>query len=222
MSKEKIKQLPMPDYSKSEELFNSISHIVGVVLGVAITSIALTASFLNQSSLSHIIALIIYGISLIALYLNSALYHGLSPKIEFKKVMRIVDHCTVYLLVAGTYTPVCILGLGFTFQSILMLSLVWAGCILGIILNIIDMTKMWIKVVSMILYIMIGWIIIFFPELYSLPTNTFFYILFGGIAYTLGSILYGIGAKKRWFHSIFHIFCLLGTLLHALGIITLL
>jgi hemolysin III len=137
-------------------------------------------------------------------------------------VFQIIDHCTIYVLIAGTYVPVTLLGLA-SYQpyNYIILGVVVLLAILGVVLNATMMRKIVVKVISMILYIAVGWgIIFFYPWLIAGPMGmmgTWFLIL-GGITYTIGSILYGIGSKKRYWHSIFHMFVVLGTVFQFLSV----
>lgn len=168
-----------------------------------------------------IISGIIMGISMIVLYTMSSIYHGLSPNLKAKKVFQIFDHCAIFLLIAGTYTPFCLCTLrnyntklGWTIFAI-----IWTTAIFGIIINSIDIKKY--KIISMICYLLMGWCIIFkISILPSLLTKTGFYLLLaGGIVYSLGAILYILGKKKKYIHSIFHIFILIATMLHFLCVL---
>ena len=152
---------------------------------------------------------------MIILYTMSSIYHGLKPERKAKKVFQILDHCSIFLLIAGSYTPFCLVTfreydavLGWTIFGI-----IWAIAILGITLNAIDIKKY--KVFSMICYLGMGWCIIFtaklLPKLLGIPGLVL--LVSGGIAYTVGAILYGLGRKKRYMHSIFHLFILLGSIL---------
>ena len=133
-----------------------------------------------------------------------------------KKVMQVLDHCTIFLLIAGSYTPFALCtfreydaAIGWTIFGI-----IWAMAIIGIILNAIDLKKY--KKFSMICYLGMGWAVIFKANLLPvlLPTGGLVLLVAGGIAYTIGAILYGIGKKHKWMHSVFHLFILLGSLLH--------
>ena len=168
-----------------------------------------------------IISGIIMGISMIVLYTMSSIYHGLSPNLKAKKIFQIFDHCAIFLLIAGTYTPFCLCTLrnyntklGWTIFAI-----IWTTAIFGIIINSIDIKKY--KIISMICYLLMGWCIIFkISILPSLLTKAGFYLLLaGGIVYSLGAILYILGKKKKYIHSVFHIFILIATMLHFLCVL---
>ncbi len=208
----------LPDYTKGEEIMNMVSHIVGGVLGIFALILCVVHSA-GKGNLCSLVASAIYGVSMIALYAVSSIYHGLRPGMG-KKVMQVVDHCTIYFLIAGTYTPFALcairpvhpaLGWGmFLFE--------WALAALAVTLTAIDLKKY--DVFSMICYIGMGWAILPFAKLMlrllSLPG--FLLLLGGGIAYTIGAVLYGIGSRKRWMHSVFHIFVVLGSLLQFLSV----
>ncbi len=145
----------------------------------------------------------------------SSIYHGLNPNSKAKKVFQVLDHCSIFLLIAGSYTPFCLV----TFMEYnpvfgwTIFGVIWALAFIGIALNSVDIKKF--KVFSMITYLVMGWFIVFsvklLPEL--LGKMGFILLLAGGIVYTIGAILYGVGKKKKYMHSVFHIFILLGSIL---------
>ena len=199
------KKIELPKYKLGEELVNAISHGVGVLFSITVLILCIVKS----SSGLALFSSLFYGISSIILYLMSCLYHSFKPN-NAKRIFRIFDHCSIYLLIAGTYTPLVLLILpakiGWTIFGI-----VWSLAIIGITLNSIDLKKF--KVISMILYLSMGWCILFsFKTLWD-NMNHFgiLLILLGGIIYTLGSVLYGFGKRKRYMHSMFHIFCLMAS-----------
>ena len=162
-----------------------------------------------------VVSSVIYGITMIVLYTMSSIYHGLKPERKAKKVFQVLDHCSIFLLIAGSYTPFCLVSfreynpvLGWTIFGI-----IWAMAILGIVLNSIDIKKY--KIFSMICYLGMGWCVIFtanlLPMLLGIPGVIL--LVAGGIAYTVGAVLYGVGKKKKYIHSIFHLFILLGSIL---------
>lgn len=220
MSLDELKTLKLPNYTKGEEKFNWISHAIGILMGVIVLIICLTLAVHKSNDTSHVISLIIYGLSMCAVYFISTIYHKSTPLSFSKRIRRVLDHCTIYLLIAGTYTPLCIISFFTTWQGVLLLTLEWILAIGGIILTSVWFENKIAKTISFIFYIILGWAFMFFPSLMSLLSPTsFLLILFGGIVYTIGSVLYAIGHSKTYFHCIFHIFCLLGTIIQALGII---
>ena len=158
---------------------------------------------------------------MIILYTMSSIYHGLSPRLKAKKVFRILDHCSIFLLIAGSYTPfaLCTLREYDLATGWIIFAVIWIMAILGITLNAIDLKKY--KVFSMICYLAMGWCIIvkinLLPAL--LGIKGFILLLAGGIVYTIGAILYGIGKKRKYIHSVFHIAICIGNLLQFLCIL---
>lgn len=214
MRRTKLIDRVLPTYTKGEEIFNMTSHIVGGVLGIVATILCTIFAAIHGNTYG-IVSGAIYGASLIILYTMSSIYHGLSPKLFSKRVFQILDHCTIFLLIAGCYTPVALCNIrevdsasGWTIFGV-----IWALAIIGIVLNSIDLKKF--KVFSMICYLLMGWCIIFRVDLLikSVDMSGIILLVAGGIDYTIGAILYGIGKKHKYFHSIFHLFILLGSFL---------
>ncbi len=217
--KSKLCHIDIPSYSFKQERFNTISHLLGVPIGVAIIIISSCLFAFHDLSSPYYLGLLIFGFSTIILYSVSGVYHAKNPADEYgKKLMRIIDHCTIYVLIAGTYTPICIYLLDKTVIGLVMLIIQWSCAIIGIVINAINLTNKWIKTISMILYLVMGWLLLFTGAFLYLPQNAFTYLLIGGISYTVGSILYGIGHKKLSFHSVFHVFVLLGTIIQSIGV----
>lgn len=216
MKRTKLCDRILPSYTFAEELLNAISHGVGAILGVSVLLLCMMKSYGNTLSF---IGCAIYGISMIALYTVSTLYHSLRPGTA-KKVFQIIDHCTIYILIAGTYTPI-LLAAFVPYAPIVgwgLLGLQWGVSILAIVLNAIDLRKF--RVFSYTAYIILGWAIIFVaPTAFKLiaPAGLLF-LLLGGISYTIGAILFAFGKKYRWFHSVFHIFVILGSALQFVAI----
>lgn len=215
MKRTKLSDRVLPTYTRGEEIFNMVSHILGAVLGI-VAIILLPIISAKHSNGYGIVSGVIFGISILLLYSMSSLYHGLSPKLKAKKIFQIIDHCSIFILIAGSYTPfsLCTLRIYDEITGWTIFSIIWISALLGIIFNSIDLKRY--KIPSMILYLLMGWCIIFkasiLPTLLTIPG--FILLITGGIVYTIGAILYGIGKKVKWMHSIFHIFIFLGTLLH--------
>ena len=214
MERIKLRDRILPKYTKGEEIFNMTSHIVGAVLGIVATVLCIVFAAIREN-VYGVVSGAIYGVTMIILYTMSSIYHGLSPKRYSKKVFQVLDHCSIFLLIAGSYTPfaLCTIREYDTASGWIIFGVIWAFAILGIVLNSIDIKKF--KVFSMICYLVMGWCIVFkitlLPQL--LGTAGFVLLLLGGIAYTVGAILYGLGKKHKYMHSIFHLFILLGSLL---------
>lgn len=214
MKRTKLIDRVLPTYTKGEEIFNMVSHIVGSVFGVGVLVLCIIVSAMHHN-VYGVISSSIYGTTMIILYTMSSIYHGLSPKCKGKKVMQVLDHCTIFLLIAGSYTPfaLCTFREYNTATGWIIFGIIWAMAILGIVLNAIDLKKY--KVFSMICYIGMGWAIIFKANLLPklLGINGTILLVLGGVAYTIGAILYGIGKKHKYIHSIFHLCILLGSIL---------
>lgn len=220
MKRTKLKERNLPKYSKGEEIFNMVSHIVGGALGVIATVLCVVFAAIHKN-VYGIISGSIYGTTMILLYTMSSIYHGLKPNTTSKKVFQIIDHCTIYLLIAGSYTPFALCtfreyntAIGWTIFGI-----VWGLAILGVTLNSIDLKKY--KIFSMICYIVMGWCVIFRIDIIfkTIGINALILLLAGGISYTVGTIFYGLGRTKKYMHSIFHLLILLGSILHFICIL---
>lgn len=207
------KSIKIPNYSLSEELINSISHGLGAIFAI----VALVLLLVKSSQAIEYVTVSIYGTTMILLYIISCIYHALSPKIAGKKVLRVLDHCNVYLLVYGTYIPATLLAIRGALGWILF-SFVSLITLIGIILSSINTDKF--QKLEVICHLLNGWsALIAIKQLYlNIGINGLILLISGGIMYTLGAILYGLGAKKKYMHSIFHFFCLAGTILHFLTI----
>lgn len=208
-----MSKIEMPEYSLGEELISSISHGIGALLGIT----ALVLSVVFSKNPITIVSSAIYGTTLIILYLISCLYHSFSPRIKAKKVFRVLDHDSIYLLIFGTYMPYLLVSIGgskgWTLWGILL-----GLSILGIVFNSINLEKF--KNISLISYILMGWIIIFsFKDVYnSIGFYGTLYLILGGVFYTIGALFYRLGKKIKYMHSIFHLLVLAGSIFHFFSI----
>lgn len=220
MQRIKLKDRILPTYTKGEEIFNMTSHIVGGALGIVATVLCVVFAAIH-GNVYGVVSGAIYGVTMIILYTMSSIYHGLSPKRYSKKVFQVLDHCSIFLLIAGSYTPfaLCTIRSYDPVTGWVIFGVIWFLAILGIVLNSIDLKQF--KVFSMICYLLMGWCIIMkinvLPKL--LGTTGFALLLAGGIAYTVGAILYGLGKKHKYVHSIFHLCILLGSFLQFMCIL---
>lgn len=215
----KLSERHLPNYTRGEEIMNMVTHIVGGALGIAALTLCVIFAALN-GNVYGVVGSAIYGGCMVALYTLSSVYHGMRPGTG-KKVMQILDHCTIYFLIAGTYTVVALSALRPVYPELGwgMFAFQWALTALAVTLTAIDLKKY--RIFSMICYICMGWAILpFMKEILNVLTMPgFILLLTGGIGYTIGAVLYGIGSKKRWMHSVFHIFVVLGSLLQFLCIL---
>ena len=208
----------LPAYTRGEELFNMITHIVGGGLGVLALIACVIVAALHQN-VWGIVSGAIYGFCVILLFSMSSIYHGLriGPP---KRVFRILDHCTIYVLIAGTYTPV-VLGQFrevFPLDAWLIFGVIWGLAVIGITLTGIDRKRF--SAFAMVCYLGMGWMVVFrinrLIEVLGLPF--FILILIGGVLYTVGAVFYGFGGKKKYMHSVFHLFVNGASILHSVAI----
>lgn len=214
-----LENVNLPYYTESEDKANSISHIVGVFFGIA----AMIILLIKSQDLSHIISSIIFGTAMIILYSGSSIYHRLSPG-KAKKIARLVDHSVIFVLITGTSIPLMILDVlpYYKTLAIICITLSVVTAILGITLTFIDQEKF--KVLQMVLYMILGWMCIFlFYPIYKYDENAlllFGLLILGGVIYTVGTVFYSVGRYKRYYHFIFHLFILGGTVVHFIAFLT--
>lgn len=208
-----MNKIELPNYSIGEELINSISHGIGVLFGIA----ALVLSIVYSNEPIKIISVSLYGITLIILYLVSCLYHSFSSINKAKKIFRILDHDCIYLLILGTNIPYLLISVG-GIKGWILFGILLFLTITGIILNSINLEKY--KNISLISYILMGWIILLsFKKLYlTIGYEGLLLLILGGILYTIGVIFYKLGKKIKYMHSVFHLFVLAGSMLHFFSI----
>ena len=219
MKRTPIDKRELPDYTRGEEIMNMVSHIVGGGIGVVVLILGILFAARKRDGWG-VVSAVLYGLAMIWLYTMSSVYHGLRPS-RAKKVMQVLDHCTIYALIAGTYTPVLLAGIRPLYPVLawVCFGVEWGLVALATTLTAIDLKKY--NVLSMICYIGMGWMIVLvLPQTIEAITRPgFYWLLAGGIAYTVGAVLYGIGSKRRWFHSVFHLFVVLGSILQAAAIL---
>ena len=220
MERTKLKDRILPTYTKGEEIFNMTSHIVGGALGVVALVLCVVFAAV-RGNVYGVVSGAIYGATMIVLYTMSSIYHGLKPNLTAKKVFQIIDHCSIFLLIAGTYTPIALCSLR-EYSPVLgwtIFGVIWALAALGITLNSIDLKKY--SVFSMICYLGMGWCIIVAakPAWQAAGSFCMNMILAGGILYTIGAVFYGFGRKKKYIHSVFHLFVVAASIVHFLAIL---
>ncbi len=218
MTRTKLSKRSLPTYTRGEEIFNTVSHIVGGSFGILVLITATVYSALTSDAWS-IVSAAIYGVSMVVLYTASSIYHGLRAGLA-KKVFQVIDHCTIYFLIAGTYTPVLLTIMRREAPAVswMLFAVVWGLAALGAIFTAIDLKKY--SVFSMICYIGMGWCILFAAPvaLKVIPISALLWLLFGGISYTIGAVLYGLGRKKKYMHSLFHLLVVLGSILQFVAV----
>lgn len=222
MTRTKLKDRILPPYTKGEEIMNMVTHIVGGAMGIVAVTLCVIMAALH-SNVYGVVSGAIFGATMIILYTMSSIYHGLKPHLTAKKVFQVIDHCSIFILIAGTYTPIVLctvreispaLGWGY-------FGVVWAVAILGIALNAVDLKKY--DRFSLICYLVLGWCIIFSIKTVAqgIGFGGMVFLAGGGIAYTVGAVFYAIGKKKnvKYIHSVFHLFVDLGSFLHFMCIL---
>lgn len=214
MTRTKLRDRVLPAYTRGEETFHMVSHIAGGAFAIAVLAVCVTVPALRRNAWG-VAGGVVFGVTMILLYTMSSIYHGLRPEIP-KKVFQIIDHCAIFFLIAGTYTPIALVSLRVPHPAIAwgLFAFIWGVTALGVSLNAIDLRKF--RVFSMICYIGLGWSLMLFSRqlLAVLPHWAFVWLLAGGVCYTVGSILYMLGKKRRYMHSVFHLFVVAGSALH--------
>ncbi len=203
-------------YSVGEEIFNSVSHGVsalGAIVGCSVM-VTMAACFGN---LRAVVTSLVFGLSLIVMYTMSTLYHAF-PFEKVKRIFRIFDHSSIPLLIAGSYTPFCIILLDGNTKGIVVACVVWLCAILSIVLNVVNLDRF--EKLNLALYVFMGWAALFALKdiVLALPQNGFILLAAGGISYTVGIIFYKM-AKIPYMHSVWHLFVTLGSLLHFLCVV---
>ena len=210
--------MELPPYTRGEEIFNMVSHIVGGAFGAAALVICVVTAFMHDN-IRGVIGGAVYGVSMITVYTISSVYHGLKINTA-KKVMQVLDHCDIYFLICGSYTPILLTGC-YDYKPALcwsMLAAVWGVSAAGIVFKAIDLHKY--RVFTTACYFIVGWSAVFVvkPMLNAFPLRFVIWIVTGGVIYTLGMIFFGLAKRYRYFHSIFHLFILAGSVIQFFGI----
>ena len=211
-------------YSKGEEIFNWVSHTVGATLGIAALVLMIVFAARGNGTAIDIVGVCIFGVTLITLYTISTLYHALTNE-KAKKVFRVLDHCSIYFLIAGTFTPICFSLIDtIGYKMIILVSAVWLCAIIGTVLYACFPKKF--KILHVVLYIGMGWSIMFVAKDFIAglklvdSISTLYFLLAGGITYTVGVIFYAF-KNVPYFHSVFHLFVLAGSICHFFAVMNL-
>lgn len=214
-AEEKKHRIPLPDYTLGEELVSSISHGIGAMLSIAALVLCVVKAAKSGSAIG-VVSAALYGSMMFLLYMMSTMYHALARN-NAKRVFRVFDHCTIFMLIAGTYIPVVLVAIGgavgWTYFGIIV-----AASIVGIVFNAIDVEKY--EKISLFCYIFMGWVIVFGfkPLMAAVGMKGIVWLVTGGVVYTLGALVYKLGENKRYFHSIWHFFVLGGSICHFMMI----
>ncbi len=214
----KSRKIPEPlsndKYSKNEEIMHALSHAFGIILGVIGTTLLISFAVLTNRE-SHIFSYIIYGLSFILMFTASTVYHSF-PNSKNNKTFKIIDHISIYIFIAGTYTPFVLIHLK-TQASYLILLFVWVGVLLGSISKIFYTGKQ--KFLSTVIYIIMGWLIIIDGKSVSnlIDEKALFYLFLGGVSYTVGAFFY-LYKKISYNHLIWHMFVLVASIFHFFAV----
>lgn len=214
--KKMLKIQDVKQYTKNEEIAHSVIHGIGAILGV----IGLTALLfwsVSKNSPPHFFSYLIYGLSLIFLYISSTLYHAL-PYLKAKSIFKMLDHMAIYLLIAGTYTPFLVLNLDGIWSKAMLIG-IWSIALLGVLFKLFFTGRF--KILSTLLYIAMGWLIViaYKPMSLALSEETITWILIGGLCYTFGSITY-LMKKVPYHHAVWHLFVVAGSVFHYIAIVS--
>lgn len=214
----RLDSIKLVDYSRKEDWVNSITHIIGAVFALLVTILCI-ARGIELNRFNYVILSLVYGLTMLAVFVCSSVYHALNPG-NAKKVMRVVDHAMINFMIVGTITPYMVLAVA-PLKPIMAYTLLiacWIAAITAVVITFTLFNKT--KVIQMVLYMVIGWssFMTVFVLWKHFSKDAIFLMVTGGIAYTIGAILYGIGRKKKYIHAVFHIFIIIGAFLHFLGL----
>lgn len=204
------------EYTKWEEIANAVIHGIGILFGI-FALVFLIVTHYKSSDLYDMISYIVYGSSLIILYLASTLYHGI-PIQKAKIHLRKFDHASIFILIAGTYTPISMIALRGKLGWTILIT-IWAIALLGIIFKVFFINKL--KIISVIMYLAMGWLIIFAikPLIIALSVKSIVFMIIGGLFYTVGVLFYALQSVGfKYSHSIWHLFVLAGSIFHFIMI----
>ena len=210
------REITIPDYNLAEELISSISHGIGTGLAIAACVLCIVKAAVGETGAAGVVGASIFVFTMIFLYLMSTLYHAITAR-KAKYVLRIIDHCSVFLLIAGTYTPFLLVSLkgwiGWT-----LFGIIWGLTVVGSVFNAIDVDKY--EKVSALINVAMGWMVVlsFRTLVQNVGRTGIILLIVGGVVYTVGAVLYRIGDNVRYMHSIWHFFVLGGTICHFFAI----
>lgn len=215
----KLKNRELPYYTKGEDIFNMVTHIIGATFGLTALILCIIYAALRHNAWG-VVASSLYGTSMVMHYTLSSIYHGLNENMG-KKVLQIITHCSVYYMIGCTYLPLlfCTIRPENPVLCWIGFALVWILCITGIILASIDIENY--DTLSMVLYLIAGWSWLLFikPIYVALPVRCIVLIVIGGLIYTFGTIFYEKGKTKKYAHSVFHILTVIASVIHFFAIV---
>ena len=210
----------LPKYTRKEEFWNSITHYSGFILGIVAMIFFLTYGLVNNLGFKIIFPFMIYTIFMMMMFFVSGFYHSRRLGSRSRAIARKIDHSDIYAFIGATYTPICLLSVANTKVGIILLIVEIVFDIAGLVFSLVPSDKKAFGLLGYFCYIVAGWLVIFvFPFNIGIPLDVFLWVLAGGIAYTIGAILYAVGHRKRWFHTVFHFFVLAGAALQFVGVL---
>lgn len=210
-----MSKVSIPEYKLSEEIVNSITHGIGAALAVAAMVLCIVKSALHGNPWA-VVSSCMYGTGTIMVYVISCVYHALK-KNKGKKVLRVIDHCDIFFMIACTYMPYCLVSLRGAMGWILF-GIVWGLAALGIVFNAIDVDKY--ERASTFVYVLIGWcvIVLIKPLIEAVTLTGVIYLVLGGVLYTVGAVVYAVGENVKYMHSVFHLFVIAGSVFQFFSI----
>ena len=210
----------LPKYTFKEEVMNSITHFCGFVFAVGTLLFFIIFQILNNLSFGYMVPFYVYSLIMMMVFFISSFYHSSKFGSKRRAVVRVIDHCDIYAFVAATYLPICVHAVANRSAALAIMIIEVSLALAGIVLNLIPSKSKAISIIPYIIYIIDGWLMIFFyPFNIGLEFNVFLFVLIGGFVYSFGAITYACGKKKKWFHSIFHIFVVLAAMIQFIGIL---
>lgn len=213
----------LPSYTKKEEILNSITHLIGLAYALGLLIFFVIFNVTKGLTFSHMIPYYIYALSMAVVFGVSSAYHSSKFSSKSRAVLRMIDHSDIYFLIFGTYLPLCLYGI--PNQPVMIAAIILQSLFLvaGVVLNIIPTNSKTVSIIAYIIYIIDGWLMLFlYPFKIGMDFNVFLWVLIGGVIYTIGAITYAIGKKRKYFHSLFHVFVVLGAVAQFIGIYLLL
>ena len=209
----------LPKYSFKDEIYNSITHGVGFLFSFGVLIFFIIRNISGGFTFIRMYPFYFYVLTMMIVFLVSTLYHSSKFETKYRALLRIIDHSDIYLFVAGTYFPICLFGVLPKNLGIIMAFVEFIFALYGILANVIPNHSKFLKISAYIVYIIQGWLLLFFlPFGAKVTVSVFWPILIGGIVYSIGAILYAIGKKKIYLHTIFHVFVLAGAVVQFIGI----
>lgn len=209
-----------PKYNHTQEIYNSLTHLMGVVFAVIVFVLFLTYQIRYSIPFTRMHPFYIYVLTMFIVFLMSTIYHSRPLGSKIRRVCRVIDHSDIYLFVAGTYTPICLLAISNQAISTGLIIAEYSLAIAGILVTVFGGLKhKSMEIIAYIIYLIEGWALMFvYPFNQCLQFNVFIFILAGGIVYTVGAIAYAVGKKKIWFHTLFHCFIVVAAVIQFVGI----